>query len=178
MTDEPEDSSTIVESPSPRVPASPRLPVSPSLNPPVSTLSPSRFSVHVAWTFGARLLMIVNSVAAGIIVARVLGATGVGELAVINVSVMTLVQLGSFGLPSANTFFVARDPTRFRTVAMNSLVFALVLGSLLAVALIVAARMRPSWFGFVSSDLIRVAAISIPFQLLALIGLNILLAMG
>jgi O-antigen/teichoic acid export membrane protein len=171
MTDEPEDSSTIVEaSPCPNVPASPRLPV--------STLSPSRFSVQVAWTFGARVLMIANSVAAGIIVARVLGATGVGELAVINVSVMTLVQLGSFGLPSANTFFVARDPSRFRTVAMNSLLFALVLGSLLAVALIVAARLRPSWFGSISSDLIRIAAISIPFQLLALIGLNILLAMG
>src|SRR5258705_11640096 len=133
------------------------------------TNAPSRFSVHVAWTFGARVLMIVNSVAAGIIVARVLGATGVGELAVINVSVMTLVQLGSFGLPSANTFFVARDPRRFRSGSLNSLIFALVLGSLLAVALILAARIRPSWFGFVSSGLISVRAYSIPFSLLPLI---------
>ena len=40
------------------------------------------------------------------------------------------------------------------------------------------ASSRPDWFGFVSPDLIRIAAISIPFQLITLIGLNILLAVG
>jgi len=36
-----------------------------------------RFSSQVAWTFATRLLMIFNSVAAGIIIARWLGADGV-----------------------------------------------------------------------------------------------------
>jgi len=40
------------------------------------------------------------------------------------------------------------------------------------------AGVRPAWFGFVSADLCRIAAISIPFQLLTLIGLNIFLAIG
>jgi O-antigen/teichoic acid export membrane protein len=138
----------------------------------------SNLPIHIAWTFVTRLLMIVNSVAAGIIVARLLGVTGVGELAVINVSVATLVQLGSFGLPSANTFFIAQDSSRLRTAAINSLIFALILGSLLAVGLVLAARLRPAWFASVSPELLSVAAISIPFQLLSLIGLNILLAVG
>ena len=138
----------------------------------------SHFSRHVAWTFGTRILMIANSVVAGIIVARWLGVEGFGKLSVINVSVTTLVQMGSLGLPSANTYFIAKDSSYFRKAAFNSLMFALLVGSALAVALAVLAQLRPAWFGFVSPELFCVAAISIPFQLLTLIGLNIFLAMG
>ena len=136
------------------------------------------FSSQVAWTFATRVLMIFNSVVAGIIVARWLGADGVGQLAVINVAVATIVQLGSFGLPSSNGYFIAQDQGRFRSATVNSLIFALVAGSLLALGLSALASLRPDWFGFVSPELIWIAAISIPFQLLALIGLNILLAVG
>src|SRR5215813_7274263 len=125
----------------------------------------SRFSTHVAWTLATRLLMIVNSVVAGVIVARWLGANGVGELAVINVAVSTIVQLGSFGLPSSNTYFIAQDHAHFRTAAVNSLIFALGVGALLALGLSAVASLRPDWFGFVPPELIHVAAVSIPFQL-------------
>ena len=138
----------------------------------------SRFSTNVAWTFATRVLMIFNSVAAGIIVARWLGAKGFGELAVINVAVATLVQLGSFGLPSSNTYFIAKDREHFRSAAINSLIFALIAGSILALGLSTLASIRPEWFGFVSPELLRIASISIPFQLISLIGLNILLAVG
>jgi len=138
----------------------------------------SRFTSQVAWTFATRLLMIGNSVAAGIIVAHWLGASGVGELAVINVAVATIVQIGSFGLPSSNTYVIAQDQEQFRSAAINSMLFALVVGTLLAVGLSAVASWRPGWFGFVSPELVRIAAISIPFQLIGLIGLNILLAVG
>ena len=141
-------------------------------------MSKMRFSSQIVWTFSTRLLMIFNSVAAGIIVARWLGAKGVGELAVINVAVATVVQLGSFGLPSSNTYFIAQDREHFRAAAINSLIFALLVGSVLALALTATTAFRPDWFGFVSPELIRIAAISIPFQLITLIGLNILLAVG
>src|SRR5205085_10426719 len=94
-----------------------------------------RFSVHVAWTVAARLLMTVNSVAAGIIVARWLGAEGFGQLAVINVAVSTIVQLASAGLPSANTYFIAQDKSRYASAAINSFLFALIVGGILALAL-------------------------------------------
>src|SRR5215813_4961494 len=137
-----------------------------------------KFSTQVGWTFATRVLMIFNSVAAGIIVARWLGADGVGQLAVINVAVATIVQLGSFGLPSSNTYFIAQDQSHFRAAAINSLIFALSIGALLALALTAIASFRPDWFGFVSPDLVCIAALSIPFQLITLIGLNILLAVG
>ena len=88
------------------------------------------FTKQVAWTFATRLLMIVNSVAAGIIVAHWLGVEGVGSLAVINVAVATIVQLGSFGLPSSNAYFISQDQAHFRAAAINSLIFALTVGSI------------------------------------------------
>ena len=132
----------------------------------------------IAWTFATRVLMIFNTVVAGIIVARWLGAESFGALAVVNVAVATFVQLGSFGLPSSNTYFIAQDHTHFRSAAINSLIFALGVGAILALGLSAVASLRPEWFGFVSPELIRIAAISVPFQLLGLIGLNILLALG
>ena len=137
-----------------------------------------RFSSQIAWTFATRLLMIFNSVVAGIIVARWLGTDGVGQLAVINVAVATIVQLGSFGLPSSNTYFIAQDQAHFRAAAVNSLFFALGVGALLALGLSAVASLRSDWFGFISPELVHIAAVSIPFQLLGLIGLNILLALG
>lgn len=122
--------------------------------------------------------MVANSVLAGIIVARWLGAEGVGQLGVINVSVAMVVQLGSLGLPSANTYFIAKDQKHLFAAAMNSLLFAFVVGCALAFGLTVLAIWRPDWFNSVSPDLIRIAAISIPFQLITLIGLNIFLAVG
>src|SRR5215204_5770648 len=124
------------------------------------------FAAYIGWTFATRLLMIFNSVVAGIIVARWLGADGVGQLAVINVAVATIVQLGSFGLPSSNTYFIAQDQARFRAAAVNSLIFALCAGFVLALALSAIASFRSDWFGFVSPELFRIAAISIPFQLI------------
>lgn len=166
-------------SPGPRVPSSSNPRVSPSpplpITPPVSR---SQFSKHVAWTFATRILMVGNSVIAGIIVARWLGAEGLGQLAVINVAVATLVQLASLGLPSANTYFIAQDKSQLRAAATNSLVFAVLIGALLALVLTGLASWRPELFGFISPKLIAIAAIALPFQLLTLIGLNILLAVG
>ena len=159
-------------SPTPLFSPSPTPPISPSVH------HANRFSRNVAVTFGARILMIFNSVVAGVIVARWLGVEGLGELAVINVTITTLVQLGSLGLPSANTYFIAKDQKYFRQAAVNSFLFAMFGGSLLAWGLALTAQMRPTLFGLVAPELLYVAAISIPFQLLTLIGLNIFLAIG
>jgi O-antigen/teichoic acid export membrane protein len=136
------------------------------------------FAVDVAWTLGARILTTVNSVVAGIIVARWLGAEGLGKLAVINVTVATAVQLGSAGLPSANTYFIAQDKRRFAPAVVNSFIFAILIGSLLALVLTGLARWKPDWFGFIEPRLIGIAALSIPFVLVSIIGLNVFLAVG
>src|SRR2546423_6173697 len=137
-----------------------------------------RFSAHVAWTLAVRILMAVNSVAASIIVARWLGADGLGKLSVLNVTTAMAVQTGSLGLPSSSVYFIAQDNRRLAPVAINSFTFALVAGGLLALSVYIAALQQPGLFGPVSPSLVRLPAISIPFQLISLLGLNIFLALG
>jgi O-antigen/teichoic acid export membrane protein len=137
-----------------------------------------RFTMHVAWTMGARLLMTANSVLAGVIVARWLGAEGLGSLAVLNVMVATVVQLSSAGLPSANTYFISRERRHLAAAALNSLLFALLAGGALAFAVTLLAVWRPAIFSSIQPQLVAVAAVSIPFQLIAVLGLNVFLAVG
>ncbi|HEY5837653.1 MAG TPA: oligosaccharide flippase family protein [Pyrinomonadaceae bacterium] len=137
---------------------------------------PGSFVSRVVLTFGTRLLMMVGVFGSGVIVARWLGDEGFGAYAVLSVMVALAVQIGSAGLPSANTFFLARDRTTLGPLFANALVFGLVVGSILAVGVLGLNWIRPSVFGKVSTQLVAVAAVSIPFQLLILLGLNILLA--
>jgi O-antigen/teichoic acid export membrane protein len=135
-----------------------------------------RFSTHVAWTLSARVLMLAGGLLSSIIVARVLGAEGLGALAVINVTVAIALQFGCAGLPSANTYFIARDRRQLAPVWANALLFGLGAGSMLAVLAACLTYLRPALFGSVPLQLIVIAAISIPFQLVTLMGLNVLLS--
>ena len=137
-----------------------------------------RFSAQVAWTLAARLLMTINSVGTGIIIARWLGAEGLGVYAVLNVAVVTAIQIGSAGLPAANTYFIAQDRRYLANVFANAVIFALLAGGALAFGLIVLAFVRAEVFGEIPLVMVAVAAVSIPFQIINLLGLNIFLAAG
>jgi O-antigen/teichoic acid export membrane protein len=134
------------------------------------------FVSSVVLTFGTRLLMLAGVFGSGVIIARWLSADGFGTYAVLNVMVALAVQIGSAGLPSANTFFLARDRATLGPIFANALVFALVMGIVITVAVLGLNWVKPSLFGAVSTRLLAAAAISIPFQLLFLLELNVLLA--
>jgi len=135
------------------------------------------FGSDVALTFATRLLMLLGVVGSSVIAGRYLGPKGLGTLAVLNATVMLALQIGSGGLPSANTYFIAKDRQSFGPVWANTIFFALAAGSILAVIVITVAEFATTLFGDVSTRLLAIAAISIPFQLLTLLGLNVLLAM-
>jgi O-antigen/teichoic acid export membrane protein len=135
------------------------------------------FTGGVALTFATRLLMLVGALGASVIVGRWLGPEGLGALAVLNVTVALAVQIGSAGLPSANTYFISRDRRRLGSAWANTIIFAFVWGALLLLFVVALARINPALFGSVPTNLVVIAAISIPFQLLTLLGLNVLLAM-
>jgi O-antigen/teichoic acid export membrane protein len=119
--------------------------------------------------------MLAGGLLAGIIVARVLGAEGLGTLTVINVTVALVLQLGCAGLPSANTYFISRDRRELAPIWANALLFGFAAGSVLAAVMAFLAYLRPSLFGNVPVQLILIAAVSIPFQLVTFLGLNVLL---
>lgn len=135
------------------------------------------FTGGVALTFATRLLMLVGAVGASVIVGRWLGPEGLGSLAVLNVTVALALQIGSAGLPSANTYFLSQDRKRLGPAWANTIIFAFVWGALLLLIVVALAMTKPALFGAVAAKLVVIAAISIPFQLLTLLGLNVLLAM-
>ncbi len=137
-----------------------------------------RFSTHVVWTLATRIMMMASGVGSSIIVARWLGAEGYGTLAVLNMIVAVVVQIGSAGLPSANTYYIARDKSLLAPVWANALAFATVAGMLLAVAVIGLAKARPDLLGNIPLELVAIAALSIPLQSITLLGLNVMLGLG
>lgn len=145
-------------------------PVAPNQGPPGS------FASSVTITFATRLAVLVGSLGASIIVGRWLGPEGLGALAVLSVTAALALQLGSAGLPSATTYYVARDRRALGAVWANAIVFALFAGTLLAGAVITLSWINPGMFRGVSPPLVTMLAVSIPFQLLTLLGLNLLLA--
>jgi O-antigen/teichoic acid export membrane protein len=135
-----------------------------------------QFVSRVALTFGTRVLMLAGLLGSSIVATHWLGPEGFGTLAVLNATVALTLQIASAGLPSANTYFIARDRRNLGPVWANSIMFALVVGSLAALVIFALGKLKPSLFGAAPTNLLGIAAISIPFQLLILVGLNVLLA--
>src|SRR5712671_5390951 len=135
------------------------------------------FASGVSLTIATRLLMLVGTVGSSVIVGRWLGPEGLGSLAVLNTTIVLALAMGSLGLTSANTYFIAKDRRTVAPVWANAIVFAMFVGTLVAVVVVMLAKLKPVLFGDVSADLILIAALSIPFQFLLALGLNVLLAM-
>jgi len=135
------------------------------------------FASGVALTIVTRLLMLLGTVGSTVIVGRWLGPAGLGSLAVLNTMIVLALSIGSLGLTSANTYFIAKNRLTLAPVWANAIVFAGFGGTAVAVLVVALARLKPALFGDVSSDLILIAALSIPFQFLSALGLNVLLAM-
>ena len=130
----------------------------------------------VAVTLTTRLVILCCVIGSSVIVAHWLGPEGTGALAVLNVTAALALQLGSAGIPSATTYFVAKDRALAAPIWLHGLVFSVAAGALMALGVIAIASASPTLFNGVPIGLITVVAVSIPFQLVTLLGLNLLLA--
>src|SRR5438046_637966 len=128
----------------------------------------ARFSHQVAWTLGAKIVIAGGSMFAGIIVARWLGAESVGRLASLNVMTLLAITFGGIGLPSAIAYLVARERPRMKPVMTTAVAFAMLAGTILALALVILRFERPDLFGDIPMQLVTVAAAALPFQMLTL----------
>src|SRR4051794_16130472 len=75
----------------------------------------------VLLTFGTKIAVLLLNVGATIVVARALGPTGRGAVAVAFSFTLLLIQFGSLGLHSANSYFGARDPAQMSRILTNTL---------------------------------------------------------
>src|SRR6267378_6519375 len=110
------------------------------------------FASGVALTIVTRLLMLVGVVGSSVVVARWLGPEGLGSLAVLNTTIVLALSIGSLGLTSANTYFIAKDRHTLAPAWANAIAFALCGGALVAVAVVALAKIKPTLFGGVSPE--------------------------
>jgi O-antigen/teichoic acid export membrane protein len=112
-----------------------------------------------------------------VIVARSLGPTGKGALAVLNVLSGLAVQMGNFGLHAATTYFAARDAGALPRIAWVSLFLAPAIGAILALGMGGLLALVPSLVPHVPSFLLAVTLFGLPFAFLILFFRNILLGL-
>lgn len=101
---------------------------------PLQRLAASDFAQKVAQTFGTRMFLIAINAVNTILIARLLGPEGRGQYAVAIAISAIGAQILSFGLSSANTYFVARERNLLERLLSNSLLVSGLVGSACVVA--------------------------------------------
>jgi O-antigen/teichoic acid export membrane protein len=81
--------------------------------------------------FGSKIFVLLMNVVATVVVARALGPSGRGVLAVALALTGTLVQFGTLGFASANPYFAARDPASRARVVANTVWLSAAVGPVL-----------------------------------------------
>jgi O-antigen/teichoic acid export membrane protein len=101
-------------------------------------------------TFFARLFAAGALIAVGAVVGRLFGPAARGAVGMLVVLRLGLHAFGTFGLTTANTWAVARDPSKYGPAARTSLAVSLVVGGAAAAALGAVLLANPRWFAPVS----------------------------
>jgi stage V sporulation protein B len=145
---------------------------------PLEPIQRRAFTTDVAMTLGNKVGVLVLNVAGTVVIARTLGPVGRGAIAVAFSVTLLLVQFGSFGLQSANPYFVARDASALPRVIANSLWISLVLGfALIGVGVGIKALFPAALRGLDWLDMI-VVLLGIPSALASTLFQSVLLAEG
>lgn len=126
----------------------------------------SPFAMKIAGVFATRVVRFAIGFITSFVLSRVLGPTGRGIYAVATLTPTTLVTLGQLGYPSAFGFFAGRGRSTVRLQRMG-IVLTLILSVLLVgAALLALPWLEQSVLKAAPDELLRLAMLSIPFQLL------------
>ncbi|WP_165036736.1 lipopolysaccharide biosynthesis protein, partial [Candidatus Protofrankia californiensis] len=117
-------------------------------------------------TWGTQLVVAVLSLANVLIVARALGATGRGDVAFLTVIAYVVSQLSLLGVEQANVNFASAEPELRPALATNSVLLALLLGTIAAGAVSGLIAIFPHIGGHSSGGLRWLVLASIPMLIL------------
>lgn len=132
----------------------------------------------VVVTFGGKVVATAAQIAGAVVVARALGPSGRGAVAVGLTLVLVCVQVGSVGVVAANPYFGARDPSVLGRLVRNSLWIALVMGAILVAVVGGLWLAVPDVLGDLSGLEISLALLGVPAALATVFLQSVLLAEG
>ena len=140
--------------------------------------SPRSLRGDVLLTLPTQVVLLVIAIAMSIVLARSLGPTGRGAVAVAFSLALVLVQVGTFGVATANPYYIGQAPqTRDRLVA-NSVLIAIVAGVGMAAVGVLVRLVAPGALQGVGATDLTIALGAIPVILLAKFLQSVLLGEG
>lgn len=128
-------------------------------------------------TFINRILILFMSLVTSVLIAKILGPSGRGEYAVAVFVTALGVQIGNFGLHSANTFFVARKRESVNIFYGNSVYSGLGFGLLSIFVLLACRYFYPDMF-LLSTSIWCLSLMLIPLSLIYMFFQNIILGLN
>lgn len=126
-----------------------------------------RLGLGTAWGVGGQFVGIGTSFLVGVLVARVLGVRGKGELAVVMQVISMMVVLFNLGVANANVYYVARGRLTPGTAVANSSVMAVLLGVLGAPIVAILLYSRFAVLPGIAPTAVAFAVLAVPLGLLA-----------
>lgn len=113
-------------------------------------------------TYGSQIAVAVLSLVNALVMARVLGATGRGEVVFLTAIAFFTSNLSTWGVQEANVNLAGTEPRSRPALATNSLVFSILFGGLGAAAVLLLSAVFPAVTGDASSMLLAVTLGSLP----------------
>ena len=127
----------------------------------------SPFARRVMGVFATRVVRFGLGFVISFTLARVLGPSGRGVYSVATLTPTTIVNLGQLGLPNAFSFFAGRGRSGARLLVLGLLLSGGLSIVLLAVALVALPFLADTVLRAAPLDLLLLAIVTIPFQLVA-----------
>jgi len=118
---------------------------------------------HISFTFGSRISLLFLSLLIGIIVARTLGPSGKGLLAVIAMVGTTIVNLGNLGISTFNAYAVSNKSVEKKDIISNSFWLGLIIGLIFFFIVLILALKFPIFFRNIPRSYLLIYLISLPF---------------
>lgn len=118
---------------------------------------------NVSFTFGARIILLILSLFIGIIIARTLGPSGKGLLAVIAMVGTVVLSLGNLGIGAFNTYAISNKSVEKKDIIGNSFWAGLIIGIIFFVIISLFAFCFPAIFRNIPRSYLLLYLLSLPF---------------
>lgn len=118
---------------------------------------------HISFTFGSRIIILFFSFLIGVIIARVLGPSGKGLLAVIAMIGSTALSLGNLGISQFNTYAISNKSVEKKHIIGNSFWLGLIIGIIFFVVILILALELPIFFRNIPRSYLLIYLASLPF---------------
>lgn len=123
------------------------------------------FIKNVGWIFSGQVLSLIIGIGSSIIIARGLGPTGTGELALLMLIPTTLFMLTNFGVSKANIYFLNQKKISLQSlINVNLFLFFIISGLSILIYAVVVIVLQHSLLQPIDLSLIVLAAIFLPLQ--------------